>query len=137
MNRYMNSDIISTDYDMTPTVSQYRTHVDRSECGAHRNTRVRVRIRSKFRFITFLIIVLGLTVGMFGFVTGMNESTASMTQDYTSITVDVGDTLWDIANSVNHKNTDTRIIVHAICQLNDIQAGDLQPGMVLTVPTDM
>ena len=100
-------------------------------------TRTRTRVKSKFRFITFLIIVMGLMVGAFGFVTGLDESTASVTEDYAKYAVESGDTLWDIANDVNHHNTDTRKIVHAICQLNDIQADDLQPGMVLTVPTDL
>ena len=101
------------------------------------NTRTRIRVKSKFRFITFLIITFGLIVGAFGFVTGQYESTASETTDYVSYTVIDGDTLWDIANTVNHSNTDTRKIVHAICKINDIDAGALQPGMVLTVPVDM
>lgn len=102
-----------------------------------KNTRKRYRIKSKFRFITFLIIVICLITGAFGFMTGMSESTAIVTEDFTSYTVGYGDTLWDIANEVNYHNTDTRKIVHAICQINDIGAGDLQPGMVLTIPMDM
>lgn len=98
--------------------------------------RSHLRIKSKFRFAAFIIITFGLLVGAFGFVAGVDESTASMTTDYISYTVESGDTLWDIANSVNNNNADTRRIVHAICHMNDITAGDLQPGMVLTVPTN-
>ena len=101
------------------------------------NTTKRLRVKSPLRFITFLIIVFGLMVAGFGFVTGQNESTASLTSDYVSYTVESGDTLWDIANTINTTDTDTRKVVHAICQINEIQAGDLQPGMVLTIPTEL
>ena len=100
-------------------------------------TRRRIRVKSRPRFITFLIIMIGLIVGSFGFATGLNESTASVTSDFTTYTVCAGDTLWDIANTFNYNNKDTRMIVHAICQANDIQAGDLRPDMVLSIPTDM
>ena len=46
------------------------------------NRRTRVRVKSKFRFITFLIIMFGLMVGAFGFAAGTYESTASVTTDY-------------------------------------------------------
>ena len=105
--------------------------------GTRRRTVTRTRVKSRTRFITFLIIVIGLIVGALGFVTGMNDSTASETDDYISYTVESGDTLWAIADSVNTTNTDTRKIVHAICLINDIQADDLQPGMILTLPAEM
>ena len=34
------------------------------------------RIKSNFRFITFIVIVLGLAVGAFGYITGSNEAIA-------------------------------------------------------------
>ena len=99
-------------------------------------TRVRVRVKSRIRFITFLVLVIGLFAGTIGFATGLNDSTASVTSDYTSYTVVSGDTLWDIADQISCGSTDTRKVVHAICRLNDIQAEELQPGMVLTIPAD-
>ncbi|MBQ9016440.1 MAG: LysM peptidoglycan-binding domain-containing protein [Firmicutes bacterium] len=102
-----------------------------------KNTRKRTRVKSRPRFITFLIIMIGLIVGTFGFVTGMDESIASVTTDYTTYTVCAGDTLWDIADRVNYHNTDTRKIVHVISQTNGIRPDELQPGMVLSIPTDL
>lgn len=102
-----------------------------------RTVRKKTRVKSRPRFITFLVIMIGLIVGGFGFLSGINESTASVTTDYASYTVAYGDTMWDIADEVNHSDTDTRKVVYAICQINDIQAGDLQPGMVLRVPTNL
>ena len=101
------------------------------------NRRTRVRVKSKFRFITFLVITFGLMVGAFGFAAGTYESTASVTTDYATYAVEAGDTLWDIAEQVNDSDTDTRKVIHAICQINEIHADDLQPGMVLVVPTNL
>ncbi len=130
----IHSDIISSQDKRT---NVHRPEGQESEVYDMKNTRTRTRVKSRPRFIAFLIIVIGLMAGSFGFITGMNETTASVTTNYTTYTVCAGDTLWDIANEVNYNNTDTRKIVHAICQVNDIQAGDLQPDMVLTIPTDM
>ena len=81
---------------------------------------IRVRVKSRVRFIT-----------------GINETTASVNEDYVSYIVADGDTVWDIAQKLNTNDTDIRKVVFAICQINDITAGDLQPGMVLTVPADL
>ena len=114
-----------------------------ADCKNNTNSRrnrkpvIRVRVKSRVRFITFLVLMFGLMVGIFGFVTGINNTTASVTDDYISYTVSAGDTLWDIAERLNSSDTDTRKVIYAICQLNDIQAGDLQPGMVLSVPADL
>ena len=98
---------------------------------------IRVRVKSRVRFITFLVLMFGLMVGVFGFITGINETTASVNEDYVSYIVADGDTVWDIAQKLNTNDTDIRKVVFAICQINDITAGDLQPGMVLTVPADL
>lgn len=104
--------------------------------GHGAKTRVRVRVKSRFRFIAFLIIVIGLTMGTLGFITGMNDSTASVVTDYTTYTAGAGDTIWSIAEHMNYDNIDTRQAVYTICQLNDLQPEELQPGMVLTVPAE-
>ena len=101
-----------------------------------RTTNRRYRVKSKFRFITFLIITFGLMVGAFGFATGANVSTASTTDDYMTYTVEYGDTLWDIAGNVSN-DTDPRKVVYVICQTNQIDPEDLQPGMVLNIPTEL
>ena len=137
-------DINRIDANITDTniISTNRIHTGRNmRTGAvHRRSvraRTRTRVKSRPRFIAFLVIMIGLVVGSLGFATGMYDTTASVTTDYTSYTVGYGDTLWDIANEAYQGNTDTRKIVYAICQLNDIQAGDLQPGMILTIPTEL
>lgn len=107
---------------------------------SHQNTgkrRKKYRITSKFRFITSMIIMIGLCIAGFTAVTGLNTSVALTKQTYTQVQVSSGDTLWTIANAYKDENTDTRKAVYEICQVNDIEASDLHPGMVLEIPEDL
>lgn len=99
-----------------------------------RTVNKKYRIKSKFRFITSLVIALGLCVGLFGFITGSYSSTAITKNEVTQVEVSDGDTLWEIAENVKTRNMDTRQVVYEICKANDIQAADLQPGMILVIP---
>ena len=93
------------------------------------------RIKSKFRFITFLVIILGIAVGTFGYITGFDVSTA-LEQPGDPVTVEVtpGDTVWNIADNVKSDGTDIRKAVYEICQANDLQDAQIHAGMVLTIP---
>jgi nucleoid-associated protein YgaU len=97
----------------------------------------RYRVKSKFRFITFIVVTAFLTIGLFTAVTGLNVSTALTKQDTVKVTVESGDTLWNIAKEYKSNNTDTRKAVYEICHVNDIDASDLTPGMVLVIPSDI
>ncbi|MBQ3611785.1 MAG: LysM peptidoglycan-binding domain-containing protein [Firmicutes bacterium] len=97
-------------------------------------TRKKYRIKSKFRFITSMIIMIGLLVGGISLITGMNKSFALTQPQFTEVEVCYGDTLWDIANTYKSDDTDTRRAVYEICKANDIEASDLEPGMVIRVP---
>ena len=92
------------------------------------------RIKSKFRFITFVVVAACMAVGIFGFATGLNASVVITVPQDQQIEVIPGDTLWDIANDYKSAKTDTRYAVYQICKANDISAGDLQPGMIITIP---
>ncbi len=102
------------------------------------NTQIRrrkkYRIKSKFRFITSMIIILGIIIGGFSLITGTYKSVALTKTQYTQVEVCYGDTLWDIANTYKSDDTDTRRAVYEICKANDIEASDLTPGMVISVP---
>ena len=92
------------------------------------------RIKSKFRFITFVVVIACMAVGIFGFASGLNTSVAITEPQNQQIEVAAGDTLWDIANDYKSNDTDTRYAVYQICKANDISAEDLQAGMVITIP---
>ena len=97
----------------------------------------RYRIKSRFRFTAFIVIVMLLIVGGLSFVTGTARSTATTVDEYTTYTVCAGDTLWSIADEYRDEATDARKAIFVISKVNDIKAEDLQPGMVLTIPTDL
>ena len=96
------------------------------------------RIKSKFRFIMFVVIVLGIAAGTFGYITGLDVSTA-LEQPGEKITVEVtaGDTVWDIAEQFKSDGKDVRKAVYEICQANDIQDVMIESGMILTIPEDL
>ena len=107
--------------------STYETNYYISQnTGSHQNTgrkRKKYRITSKFRFITSMIIMIGLCVAGFTALTGLNTSVALTKQT--------------IANTYKDESTDTRKAVYEICQINDIEASDLHPGMTLAIPEDL
>ena len=45
---------------------------------------------------------------------------------YNQVKVELGDTLWEIASEYGPADMDVRQVVHEICQLNDITAGQLE-----------
>jgi nucleoid-associated protein YgaU len=50
-----------------------------------------------------------------------------------SVTVETGDTLWSIASSVAG-DSDVRLVVDRIRQLNGLRSPDIVPGQVLQLP---
>lgn len=99
--------------------------------------RKKYRITSKFRFITSVVIMAGLIIGIMGAVSGLNVSRALTETKYKEVQICYGDTLWDIANTYKSDDTDTRKAVFEICKVNDIEASDLEPGMTISVPEDL
>ena len=103
-------------------------------------TRKKYRIKSKFRFITSMIIMIGLLVGGISLITGMNKSFALTQPQFTEVEVCYGDTLWEkkgeSLNSFENISNSLSMIkeIDDICKANDIEASDLEPGMVIQVP---
>ena len=106
--------------------------------NSHRKAHRKYRIKSNFRFITFLVIVMGIAIGAFGFITGSDEAIAlDIPKDSVTVEVTAGDTVWDIAEHFKSDDTDTRKAVYEICQANDIPDGSIQSGMILTIPENL
>ena len=99
------------------------------------------RIKSKFRFITFLVIVLGLAAGAIGYatgVTGFGISTALTVKDEpVKVEVFAGDTIWDIADEYKSRDKDIRKAVYQICRLNDLEDGHIEAGMMIEIPENL
>lgn len=99
--------------------------------------RKKYRIKSKFRFIVSMIIMMSIAIGGFNMITGSNKSIALTKPQFTKVQVCYGDTLWDIANEHKSDDIDTRRAVYEICRVNDINASDLTPGMVISIPGEL
>lgn len=100
--------------------------------------RKKYRIKSKSRFITSVVIMLGIIISGFSAVTGLNISTALTKPQYEYVHVKSGDTLWNIADRYKNDDTDIREAVFEISEANDgIEASDLYPGMVIAVPEEL
>lgn len=103
------------------------------------HNRKKYRIKSPVRFITFLVIVIGITVGAFGMISGLYTATAldKQIRDHIVIEVAAGDTVWDIAYEYKSTDTDTREAVYEICKENQIKDGHIEEGMKLSIPMNL
>ena len=96
------------------------------------------RIKSPCRFIAFIVVVLGITIGAFGFVTGSNEAIAlDQPKDPVTVEVTAGDTIWDIADHYKSDGKDIRKAVYEICEANDLKDAQIHSGMILTIPENL
>lgn len=92
----------------------------------------RLVIKSKFRFFTFIFITLMLITCSFGLV---NAKAVDLdNENFKTVNINSGDTLWNIAEEHVADNMDIRECVYDICQLNDITADQLYSGMTIKLP---
>ena len=96
-------------------------------------TRKKYRIKSKFRFIVSLIIISVIATS-FNIITGLCNSSAITETQYANVAVEYGDTLWAIADDYTPEDTDIRETIYQICKINNIDASELRPGMILKIP---
>lgn len=82
-----------------------------------------------------IMIMLSMCFAMF---IGYQQTTSNVTvnnQHIKEVTVQAGDTLWDIAARTSHTNMDVREMVYAVKELNNISdSGSLVPGSKIKVP---
>jgi len=69
-----------------------------------------------------------------GTVVGANEALSLTKPVYTEVQIISGDTLWDLAKEYGPNDRDVRKVIHAICEINDISADDIQPGQSILIP---
>lgn len=92
------------------------------------------RIQSQLRFTVFLVLAAIIIFTATTTALGFNQAEALTKPVYTEIQIQNGDTLWDLAKEYGPKDQDIRKVVYAICEINQIQADELQSGQSILIP---
>lgn len=98
--------------------------------------RTRLVIKSKRRFITFLICAITLIYILIAGFAMPNIGRADLAVAPKSIIVCSGDTLWSIANTHAGKNGDIRSTIDKIKMYNQLESSTLQVGQTLLIPAE-
>lgn len=96
----------------------------------------RLRLTRRGRAVLTLLIAIPLAVG--GAVAGIGAvgaaaGTHSGTASFDYVTVQAGESLWQLAQSVAPQ-ADPRDVIADIQGLNNLSSGDIQPGQRIAIP---
>ena len=108
-----------------------------SEYRALRNDIIKTRKKEqKKRLIKFiacaglLIIILLITLSLFS-----TDAFGSENKEPIYVTVKEGDNLWNIAQKYS-SGKDLRKVVYDIRKFNNMESGEIYPGMVIMIPVE-
>ncbi len=96
----------------------------------------RYRIKNSKRFTAFLTCLTLLLIFAGGSLIGLYDASSKDISGYTTIRVQPGDTLWNLAKTYGPENADIRETVYNICKLNDVTAETLYAGLFITIPNN-
>lgn len=92
------------------------------------------RIANRFRFTVFVVItIIALTI-IANMILGLGTAQGSTVQEFRTVTVNTGDTLWSIAETYMPESMDTREAVYVITSVNELSGSDIYAGMQLQIP---
>lgn len=96
----------------------------------------RLRITRRGRAVLTLLIAVPLAIG--AAVAGVGAlgaaaGTHSTTTTFSYVTVEPGESLWQLAQAVA-PTADPRDVIAGILNLNDLSSGEVQPGQRLAIP---
>ncbi|MCF0149854.1 MAG: LysM peptidoglycan-binding domain-containing protein [Firmicutes bacterium] len=97
----------------------------------------RYRIVNKFRFTAFVTVCILLLTVTAGSILGVFDARAAQPREFTTVTVQSGDTLWNLARVYGPEHADVRDVISDICRINEISDSCIHPGQVLLIPTNM
>jgi hypothetical protein len=98
--------------------------------------RPHLRITRRGRAVLTLLIAIPLAIG--AAVTGIGAigaaaGTQGSTASYQYLTVEPGESVWQVAQSIA-PTADPRDVIADILSLNNLSSGDVQPGQRLAIP---
>jgi len=96
---------------------------------------MKYRVVNRFRFISFLLICLLILSLIIVPLFNTSFARSKESKSYVQITVNPGDTLWQIAREYGPGNKDVREVIYDICKLNGISAETLKAGDMLLIPS--
>ena len=68
---------------------------------------------------------------------GNSSSVGATTNEYTTVTVSKGDTIWQIASDYKSEESNLRQAIYEICKINNINGEVLKPGTKLKIPKSL
>lgn len=96
-----------------------------------------LNMNMRLRFITFLLLLVFITVFVISGIVIAKEPNDRVENEttYVEITVQEGDTLWNIAKPYYDGKSDYRKFIHEIRKLNDLEEGIIYPGQIIFIPS--
>lgn len=90
--------------------------------------------RSLFFLLAFLILFSGFTIVQ---ASASSDQVPSSSSNEQMISIDSGDTLWEIAKTYKKDSMDTRNAVHYIRKANGLTTAELTVGQSLIIPSNI
>ncbi|MBR2546933.1 MAG: LysM peptidoglycan-binding domain-containing protein [Eubacterium sp.] len=91
-------------------------------------------IVNRIRFTILLVAAILMITMAGGMMIGSYNAEGSSKTSYEMITVQYGDTLWEIAECYKPADKDIRDFMYEICDYNNISAGEIFQGQNLMIP---
>lgn len=127
----------SIDIYRTNVYNPIRTNVlnNRMVIRMKEKRRHHYRIANPVRFFVFIFICTMILSFAAFTVLGSGRAEASSARTYAQVTVSEDDTLWGLIEKYNPDGrVSVRSAIYDVCEINDIDAGDINPGDKLFIP---
>ena len=91
-------------------------------------------IVNRVKFTVFVLAMILMFAMIGGYMFGSFDAEGSSRTTYEMVTIQYGDTLWEIAECYKPADKDTRDFMYEICDYNKISAGEIYQGQNIMVP---